>query len=445
MKILFVNVSHNNRGRTYFEYPYGIGILATIAHNAGYSVHILDMAVDEREYLDVMNDFEPDIIALSFLSPSVMFAADVIRDIRRNFSQIIIAGGLHPTLYPKSVMNYGVDIVVSGEGEPVLLQVLEAAGKTEYLSQIPNIYYRDKFGEILYSGGEKESTDLDSLPIMNRDLFRLELYSHHMLLTSRCCPFNCRFCCSWAPGGKRGRIMSSARIMKELEYLTEHYGELTLYWGDEIFFWSRTERLNFCRELQRKSLPLKFTVQLRADTIDEELVYELKAAGCEKICIGAEAGSDILLKTANKKVVSSQIERAISVCTSLGMPCKTWWMIGLPGGGYDENMKALGIIERTMPNEVAVHQFVPLPGSEFWNMASKFGIRLPEEASFENLNYYSNPETVSYDYISGSELNRIIRSYEKRLLELGYVPTDEADENTPYTFTTPFQHTTFRI
>lgn len=445
MKVLFVNASPNKHGRNYLEYPYGIGLLATIAHNAGCEARILDMAVDDRDYMRVIDEFSPDVVAVSFMSPSVNFAAGVIKNIRRNFSGIIIAGGIHPTLYPEEVMNYGADIVVSGEGEPVLLQVLESAHDPENLSHIPEIYYRDKFSRIQYSGGHKESVNLDVLPIMNRDLFRLNLYSHHMILTSRCCPFRCRFCCSWAPGGKRGRIMSSPRIMKELEYLTERYWDLMLYWGDEIFFWSREERLRFCSELQRKSLPMKFTVQLRADTVDEELIHELKVAGCVKVCIGAESGSDVQLKSAGKNVTASQVERAIGICSSLGMPCKTWWMIGLPGGGYDDNMKALGIIERTMPSEVAVHQFVPLPGSEFWNMADDFGIRLPVVESFGNLSYYSNPENVSYDYISGHDLTRIIRTYENRLIQLGYVPTDEAAPDTPYTFTTPFQRTTFKI
>ena len=110
-------------------------------------------------------------------------------------------------------------------------------------------------------------------------------------------------------------------------------------------------------------------------------------------------------------------------------------MVGLPGGGREEQLKALDIIKRTMPNEVAVHQFVPLPGSEFWDHAKQYGIHLPEETSFENLNYY----------ISGQELYDILKQYEETLLSLGYIPTDQADAASRYVFTTPFQNTTFNI
>lgn len=449
MKVLFISATKKWEGRTYREYPYGIGILATLANQAGYLVHILDMAVDERNYWDVVERFMPDVIAVSFLSPSVQIASDIIRRLKKGFDGIILAGGIHCTLYPESVLTYGADIVLLGEGELnfnlVLKQLEEKKCVDETFKNIPNLVYKNSLGEIQKSIVQKQSVDLDTLPVMNRDLFDLSLYEHHTILTSRCCPYQCRFCCSWAPGGKVGRIMSQGRILLELESLVDRYGMLTLYWGDEIFFWNKEERLQFCRQLKERKLPVKFIIQLRADLIDEELVKELLSAGCIKLCIGAETGSDCLLKMANKKITAAQIEKAIHVCAKAGLDCKTWWMVGLPGGGKEEQLKSLEIIERTRPNEVAVHQFVPLPGSSFWDHAEEYGIHLPEETSFESLNYYSDPRNLTYDYISGQELYEILKIYEKRLLQIGYIPTDEADESAKYVFTTPFQRTTFHV
>lgn len=184
---------------------------------------------------------------------------------------------------------------------------------------------------------------------------------------------------------------------------------------------------------------------MRADLVEEELIKKLISIGCIKLCIGAESGSDKILKTINKKITAAVVERAIKITTEMGLACKTWWMVGLPGGDKREQLMALDIIERTMPNEVAVHQFVPLPGSYFWDNAQEYGIHLPDETLFENLNYYSDPKSLSYDFISGQELYDILRQYEKRLLQLGYTPTDVANANSKYIFTTPFQKTTFEI
>lgn len=451
MRLLFISASKRWEGRTYREYPYGIGILSTLADEAGHAVHILDMAVDDRDCVQVAKEIQPDAIAISFMSPSILTAIEVLRRLKAEFDMPIIAGGIHSTLYPESVLDYGADIVMVGEGELTFVDVLNCVEKNPpsklkaKLSTIPNLVYRNERGEIEHTRKQTHSVDLNSLPVMNRNLFDLKFYPHHSLLTSRCCPYRCRFCCSWAPGGCRGRIMSAEKILESLEWLTNNYGSLELYWGDEFFFWSRKERLNFCRLLKERQFPIKFIVQLRADLIDAELVEALAAAGCTKICMGAESGSDKLLQTANKKVTAAQIESAIKKCVEGGMPCKTWWMVGLPGGGKEEQLKSLEVIERARPNEVAVHQFVPLPGSEFWNRAAEFGIRLPNETEFERLNYYSDPRQLSYDYISGAELYDVLKTYEEQLIRMGYVPTDKAVESSKYVFTTPFQKKTFNI
>lgn len=450
MKVLFINASKKWEGRVYREYPYGIGILATLADQAGYDIRILDMAVDDHDYREYIREFSPDVVAVSFFSPSVHIASKVISTIAADFDVYILAGGIHSTLYPYAVLEYGADIVMTGEGEinfiPVLNCIRDVRNQlSDALITIPNLVFRDCFGKVVTTHSTEECVDLDKLPIVNRNLFDLSFYDHHTILTSRCCPFQCFFCCSWAPGGKSGRIMSPDRIILELEWLVEKYGALTLYWGDEIFFWDREERLIFCDMLKARNLPIKFIIQLRADLVDEILVEKLISVGCIKLCIGAESGSDRILRTINKKTTADMVEKAIRTSVNMGLACKTWWMVGLPGGDKDEQLKALDIIERAKPNEVAVHQFVPLPGSYFWDHADQYGIHLPEETSFDDLNYYSDPSNLCYDYISSQELRDILKTYEKKLLQWGYVPTDLADSDSRYVFTTPFQKTTFKI
>lgn len=210
MKILFLNASKQWEGRTYREYPYGIGILATMAEQAGFTVRILDLAVDCRDYMKVIKEFRPNVVAISFLSPSLKTATDIICQIKRSYATTIISGGIHSTLYPEKVLECGADIVMLGEGELTIVRLLECVTsmtgilRDAVLEKIPSLVYRDSFGNIKRTIEQKESVDLDDLPIMNRNLFDLSLYDHHTILTSRCCPYQCRFCCSWAPGEKKG-------------------------------------------------------------------------------------------------------------------------------------------------------------------------------------------------------------------------------------------------
>ena len=99
LKILFVNVSKNWNGRVYPEYPIGIGILATMARDAGHEIKIFDMAVTDASLAEAVTAFSPDVTALSFLSTSATTAAEAIGLLRGVDSGILVAGGIHTSIF----------------------------------------------------------------------------------------------------------------------------------------------------------------------------------------------------------------------------------------------------------------------------------------------------------------------------------------------------------
>lgn len=452
MKILFINVSNKWQGRVYREYPYGVGLLATIADNAGENVKIFDMALEENDLENVVNSYQPDVIGLSFFSPSLNVAIDVIKELKRYYNGHLIAGGIHSTLYPKEVLALGVDMVLKGEGEYIILPVLEYLRKVsprkysdKMIEQIPSISYVDIDGKVAENEMISESVELDKLPILNRDLFDMSLYHNHTILTSRGCPYRCHFCCSWAPGGKRNRVMSKERIFEELDYLVNRFGEVEIFWGDEIFFLNKKERLSFLYELKKRAYPIKFTAQLRADLVDEDLAKALYEAGCTKLCIGAESGSQEILDKCNKKLSTEAIKKAIKIANNVGLITKTWWIIGLPSSTIESQLESLDIIKETRPNEVALHNFVPLPGSEFWENSATYGIELPDKENYEKLTFYCQSESAKFKYMSFEEMMDVLKIYTKELLDMGYIETDRATKEDNYIFTSPYQKTTFNI
>lgn len=246
MNILFVHISKNWHGRVYPEYPMGIGIIATLANQAGYNVHIHDMAVDDTPLELVLNNFKPDITGISFLSTSATTASFVIKQLLDLDCGHLIAGGIHTSIFPENVVLQGVDIAVIGEGEISIISLLKKLEnlKTkkyslEYFCDIPNLVFNGIEGEIVHTKKSNESVQLDNVPPVNRSLFNLSLYPHHSIITSRGCPYRCKFCCAWGPGGKKGRMASPERILSELEQLVELYGNITVYWADDMFFFNR--------------------------------------------------------------------------------------------------------------------------------------------------------------------------------------------------------------
>lgn len=452
MKILFVNVSRNWNGRVYQEYPLGVGILATIAAAEGFEVEVLDMAVDHRPAEQVVRSSRPDVIALSFLSTSSATALALLRSLAGMGAAHIVAGGIHTSLFPEIVLGAGAHVCVIGEGEPPLIPLLKALRvaevgryRPEQLKHVPNLLFRDTSGNLVRTDNCPESVSLGDLPIVRRDLFDLPLYRHHSLITSRGCPFDCYFCCCWGPGGRRGRSVSPRRAMAELEYLAEQFGPQTVYWADEIFFFRRDARMEMCNLLRESKLPIQWVGQVRADTLEPPLLAALPDTGCVKVCIGAESGSDAILQAINKKCTVAQTESAIRACASHGLRVKTWWILGLPGGNYEDQLRCLDSIDRARPHEVAIHTFVPLPGTTFWNRAPDFGIGRPAMEDLEQLYYYSDPRAIKLDYLSPDDLGKAIQTCAAALEQMGYKPTDRATESDTYVYTSPLCQTTFGV
>ena len=455
MNILLINVSKNWKGRVYKEYPLGLGMLGTIASNAGHNLKILDLAVDDSDPIKIILNFKPDITGLSFLSTSSYTAKNLITKLKKIKCGHLISGGIHTSIFPLNVLKWGFDFVGVGEGElffPTLINALKDVTLTTFYNKsdfinIPNIGFRDVNGEYFFTNKTSDSVDLDSLPIVDRNLFNKDKYSNHSIVSSRGCIYNCKFCCSWGSGGKKGRFASPEKIIAEFRYLINEIGAKTVYWADDMFFMNQEQRLNFCTILEKENLDLDWdwVIQLRASEINKELIIALKKAGCSKIAIGAESGSNKVLKNIGKGISAEEVEEGINCAIKFGMKIKTWWIIGLPGSDFSEEIKTLELIKRTKPHEVAIHTFVPLPGTVFWDEASFYNINLPVIENVEDLYYYSSYENVKLNSITYNEFKKLLNLFIETMDNMGYSPADNITNNTEYVYTTPLQKKTFSI
>lgn len=452
MKILLINISQNWNGRVYLEYPLGLGIIGTILKQDSHDVKIHDMNVSQESITSVVKLFKPDIVGISFLSTSAYTAFEIIKELKKIKKFHLIAGGIHSSIYYEEVLKMGVDIVVIGEAEYTILPLVKILSNTNYsnyhnqdrFKNIKNIAFKKDKLSIYVSDINESVQNLDELPFIERSLYDLEKYSHHSIISSRGCAHRCRFCSSQNILGKRPKVFSINRIVDEIEYLQSKYGNTKLYWADDMFFYTQKERINFCNELIKRNINIDYVIQLRADNINEELVNALKLTGCSKLAIGAESGSNKILKTIKKGITVNQIETAINLVKEADLRIKTWWIIGLPGE-YKEQLKSMELIKKTLPNEIAIHTFIPLPGSYFWNNHNDFGIALPKNIEQLEKTYYSIPEYSAFSYLSYSQIVELINYYELELKNLNYIPTDNATTDNKFIYTTPNQKSTFKI
>jgi len=140
----------------------------------------------------------------------------------------IVLGGVHPSTFPEeSLNNTGVDYVIRGEGELSLLAL--AQGKDP--SNIPGLYMRDETGALRKADQAACIKSLDEIPFPSWELLPMELYftvsprgdrAHRALslITSRGCPFGCKFCSVHPVSGRSWRARSPENVLARYDWLS---------------------------------------------------------------------------------------------------------------------------------------------------------------------------------------------------------------------------------
>ena len=258
-KILFVVPRSLNPKQMYREYPLGVGFIGTVLQERGYEVDIFDQNAeggDESLLWDRVASFVPDVVGFSIITPNYPVARLQIAEMKRRHPETtVIAGGIHANLFPEDVLSDGADVVVLGEGEYSVYRLLEAIGTGSSLADIQGVAFSDN-GSIRLNPKDPRPLSLDDLPIIDRNLYRLDLYSHHSMVASRGCPYDCSFCCNYTGTVlvKGVAICGHERVIREMAILEKDFGAKEIFFADDIFFLKKKSIVTFCEEYAASGL-----------------------------------------------------------------------------------------------------------------------------------------------------------------------------------------------
>ena len=339
-----------------------------------YEVRILDMRVDTEPSAlrDTLEQFAPNLVAITALTPEVYAALDVVRGVREFSAEIyIIIGGHHATLLPDDFCVPEMDAVALGEGEmvfPYLVAALASGGK---LSEVPNLIWKNKQGEFVNNGRTFLPLDMDTLPLPRRDLvdhYRQEYFflfdqPDSSVVTGRGCPYRCTFCSVWAFYQGKIRQMSPQRVLKEIaDTNTDH-----ITFVDDNFL------LNYQREnaiadlIRAEGIDMRYSIECRTDSIvrHPELVSKWVDIGLYAVLLGLEGASDKALDDVNKNSALKVNNEAIRILHDHGIII---WGAFLVDPDWDvDDFKVLRDYVNEM--EITHTQFTvltPLPGTELY-------------------------------------------------------------------------------
>ena len=365
------------RDRSVFRFPpLGISYIASSLRAAGHSVKVLDCTfVKSRDTaLEMASVVKAEVVGIycmvTMLEDSLWFASQL-----RQQSRLLVAGGPLPTCDPVPFLEK-FDVVVRGEGEQTIIDLLEAHLRGSDLRAVPGIVYRKKPAspgddEIVYTKKRPFAKDLDRIPFPARDLLPNEQYISHArrkygysittVMSTRGCPYHCEFCSNVVFGGSY-RERSPGNVVDEIEEALE-MGYERISFADDVFTMKKERVILVCEEILGRGLKVQWECLGRVDSLDAPTALRMKQAGCTRIYFGIESADEDILHLMNKRITPEQAQKAVEVAHAAGLEVGAFFILFYPGDTEDSVLKTLHFATSLPLDYLGLSMPYPLPGT----------------------------------------------------------------------------------
>jgi len=383
--------------------PLGLLYLAAmLEERSDHSVCVIDAQAEELSY-DTLAEHvageAPDLVGITAMTFTLLDVVRTVGVVRQTAPEArVVLGGPHVHLYPRECVALpGVNFAIMGEGEHSIVALADRLNEPERWGEVPGLAYRpDRRGqmadgrlkseignrksEIVVNEAPGFIEDLDSLPFPARDLVPFRRYSSVLarrqpittMFTSRGCPYRCTFC-DRPHLGKKFRAHSPRYVVDEMQSCVEMgIQEFLIY--DDTFTIRRQRVLDICAEVQRRGLDIGWDIRARVDTVDEEMLAALRAAGCERIHYGVEAGDDHFMQVLNKGITVEEVRKAFRLTKQAGISTLAYFMIGIPGQTEADVRQTFRLARQLDPDVVHITILTPFPGTEIYRQALEQGV-----------------------------------------------------------------------
>ena len=405
--------------------PLGLAYLAAALQQADIEVKILDLVVfpyRQSMLRDVLENFGPRMVGITAVTMTFDNAIKVLQDVKKIDGNIVtVMGGPHVTFCAQQTLedHPSLDIAVLGEGEHGLVELARAVEKGDDLSQVRGIAYRRQ-SDVCFTAERPLIENLDELPLPARDLLPLGRYRALKMpismTTSRGCPFKCIFCVGRKMVGARVRYRNPRAVVDELEYLSRlDFHQVNI--ADDLFTANRRHCLAVCEEILRRKLQVTWTSFARVDTVSDEVLAAMKAAGCSAVSFGIESANPQILKTIKKGITLDQVVAAVSMCSKAGITPFASFILGLPGEtpqtiketmDFGQRLKELGL-------GYGFHLLAPFPGTEVREKSEQYGIKILTDDWSQ---YHANRAIVETPAVNRQMLDDIVIAWEDEYNQL---------------------------
>lgn len=447
MKILFIYPNCEGYGRI----PLSLSILSACLKKNSHEVRLFDLTfmvsnnkdnemrernqtakrVDLEKYIgtvpqidikqslknEILN-FQPDIIGITLVQNNYWTSIDLLQEIRKISTATIIGGGVFASVVPELLLNSKlIDIIVIGEGELALKELVERIENKKDFSDIKNIAFLKD--EKIYKTDLREYINLDKVPFQDLSIFDKRhflkpfdgkvLYSGYFEL-SRGCPFSCTYCVNYflhetlySNQTNHIRFKSINRCIDEINTLQRKYKFEFIFFTDENILTLSVKHLQKLTKLWKNKINLPFYMTGRSEFLTEDKIKILKEMGCATIAFGVECGNEEFRKKILKRYVTNeQIINSFKLCKKYSIRTTANNMFGFPYETEELIFDTIDLNKKIQPDSFSNSIFAPYLGTQLHDICVKEGFiknEIPNRISMIDESILTMPQ-ISKEKIS---------------------------------------------
>ncbi|HEX9931706.1 MAG TPA: radical SAM protein [Allosphingosinicella sp.] len=351
----------------------GLAYVAAAIERAGHEVILLDGKLDELsedEIVERAAAARADLIGFTCMTvefPSVVRVAGRLKPL---CEAPIIAGGAHVNAVGAQALEdcAHLDLVCKGEGEDLILELIEAIEGRASLADIPGLSYREG-GAVVSNPTRPYPKDYDRLAYPAWHLFRVG--EEIPVLTHRGCPYRCTFC--GHNSGFKARFRSVDNVLDEISQVVARFEPSVIRFEDETFGLDLKRTKAILAGIMERGLHRKvsFSAQTRVDRADGEFMAMLRDANFKTLELGVETGNAEVMKRIRKGITLEQVEAAVALAKREGLRVWCKFIIGHPHETRATAMDTVRFITKLNPHQLSVSIMTPFPGTPIHDMAMK--------------------------------------------------------------------------
>ncbi len=354
----------------FYQTPYGLFSLGAQAIRAGHQVKVYNLSgFTWQRTREVIAALDAELFGMSCWTANrrgVKLVSELIKELHPKAH--VVVGGPHATPLAKEILEHfpAVDTVCLGESEAQFLELIERLENSESTAGIAGTVFRAE-GQVHQAAERPALKQLDDLACPQH------YFATHILMTSRGCPWQCTFCGAETTWGRGFRGQSIDYVLDAVESALAKLPVRMIQVKDDTFTANKKRAMELCRGIRKRGLNFLWSCDTRVDVLTDELLKEMRLAGCQRLSLGVESGSPIILKAIDKKITAQKIIEAGNLAKKYGIQVRFYMMLGNRGETEETFRQTLDFLQEAKPHQYLFSCLSIYPGTLDFQDAEKAG------------------------------------------------------------------------